>query len=133
MVGEVAIQIDAVGVAARGRRDPVGIEIGDDPQVDATQRARARERAGHGDADRLVAVDAADDEGVPRDARPAQFNRFDRPAAHRAAEDDPARRGRGRERAGVGDDTGDHDREDGERRSARTHAGDCCASRVNGS
>lgn len=92
-VREVAIEVDAVRIAARVARPAVGIEHRDDPEVDAGRRL-VRELERDPDAAGLVAVDAPDDE----DGNPVRVTGFDE--RNRTAERRPAeerlRRSRGR-------------------------------------
>ena len=60
-VREVAIEVDAVRIAARVARSAVGIEHGDDPEVNAGRRV-AREQLRNSDPAGLVAVNATDHE-----------------------------------------------------------------------
>ena len=69
---EVAVQVDAVRVAARPGGAAVGVGAVDEQQLDAGRRRRAeRSASGHGDPGALVAVDRADDEHLARARRPA--------------------------------------------------------------
>jgi len=93
---EVPVQVDPVRVAARAGGDAVGVEVGDDPEVDAAWREplqRPRDRRPRG----LVAVDRADDEHA-RSGPVADLDGVDRPAEPGAPEQDGAT-GRGRHEA----------------------------------
>ena len=109
---EVAVQVDAVRVAARVRGKPVRVERRDDPEIEAA-RVEPLERAGDRDASGLVPVDRADDEHG-RAVRIADLDRADRPALHRAAEQLRPRGDRCR---------GDRGGEDESREGEEPHAG----------
>src|SRR5207245_2510415 len=102
---EVAVQVDAVRVAAGSRDDAVRVEARYDPEIDAGRRTLCGEAVGDRDAGRLVAVDATDDDDLARargiadlerdDSRLAaprsiaERRRLDRPPAYGATEQNP--------------------------------------------
>src|SRR3954447_23728192 len=77
-VGEVAIEVHAVGVAARAGCYAVRVEVGDDPQIRAGPEGSTGERMSHRDPGCLVAVDTADDERDPGGVSAAQLDGVDR-------------------------------------------------------
>jgi hypothetical protein len=94
--GEVPVQVDTVRVLARSGRDAVGVEVGDDPEIE-TARRPVLERERHRDPRGLVAVDAADDDRA-RPRRVADLDRDDRTSVPGAPELHRARVRRRRER-----------------------------------
>src|SRR2546430_6376752 len=81
--GEVAVQVDAVGILARVSSDSVRIQVGDDPEIEIAGRAPLEQPRDRTPA-RLVAVDATDDQDAPPRPVP-DLNRGDRPALPGAA------------------------------------------------
>ena len=59
---EVPTQVDASCVYPCCRRDAVGIEVRDDPEIDADHRRRLRQAARHSPARARVTADAPDHE-----------------------------------------------------------------------
>ena len=86
MVGEVAVEIDAVPVAARFDGDAVGVEVGDHPEIGLCDVRVGDERAGERDPGGLVAVDASDDECSHAAVGVSQLNDVDSLALDRAGE-----------------------------------------------
>ena len=64
LVGEVAVEVDAVGVLTGVGGGAVGVHLGHEPQLDALDDRRALERGDDREAGALVAVDAADHEDL---------------------------------------------------------------------
>ena len=89
LIGEVAVQVDAVGVLAGAGRRAVGVELAHEPQLHAGRGAAV----GHGREDpqagALVAVDAADEQHLAR-RRVGPDYAGDQPAALDRATDDHA-------------------------------------------
>jgi hypothetical protein len=98
--GEVAVDVDAVGILARASGDAVGVEVVDHPQIDPGDRAGVAQRAGDRDAGRLVAVNAPDDEDGGLRVRRPDLDGRDRPVIDRPPEDGGVLRGAPRHHRG---------------------------------
>jgi hypothetical protein len=61
-VGKVAIEIDAAGVLACVGGGPVGVQVIQDPQIDAPRDGHGVQATGNGDPRALVPMDATHDE-----------------------------------------------------------------------
>jgi hypothetical protein len=93
-VREVAVQVDAVRIAARSRPVSVRVCVRDEPEVDALERPEAPQPVHNGDPGALVPVEAADDENLARGGGIADLVGDDPAALNRVA--DEMRRGRNR-------------------------------------
>src|SRR5260221_5834545 len=87
--GEVAVQVDAVGVLASARGDAVGIEVFDHPQQGLLRSRPGLETAGDGRSRPLVPVEATDDEKPPAGVRVAERAGCDRSPLHRVTDTQP--------------------------------------------
>jgi hypothetical protein len=113
--GKVPVEVDAMCVPARACGHAVGVQVGNDPEIEIEVVWReVLERSGDGDAAGLVAVDAAHDEhGCP--GRVADLVGLDRPALPGAPEQHARVTARGRRPAQQCErcDQGERDRREG--------------------
>src|SRR5207244_2836824 len=84
--GEVAVEVDTVGVLARMGRVAVRVHVLHDPEVDPAYGAPLLQNVGDGEPRRLVAVDDGDHDGLSRAGGVTDLDGDQRPAAHGAAD-----------------------------------------------
>jgi hypothetical protein len=78
-VGEVAIEINAVGVLARIGSGSVRVEVVEDPQIDAPRDGHGVKATGHRYPRALISVDSTHDQDSAARERISQLLRADRP------------------------------------------------------
>src|SRR5206468_9050742 len=83
---EVAVEVDAVGVAARAGGTAVGVGAVDQEELDTGRRRDRTQRAGDRDPRPLASMDAPDDENLARRVGRADAVDDDRPPADRVAD-----------------------------------------------
>ena len=98
---EVAVEIHAPPVQPGAVREAVGVEVGDEPQVDAGRQRHPAQHAHDPHAGALRAVDAADHQHALRAGRVAALVGDDRPALRRVAGDQHCGDGQRCEHAGT--------------------------------